>query len=506
MTHSLPSILRRLILATTLAVGFGTLWFVVVNVVDMVGGGLFDSWPGSPAWPPRENLAVRADGTPLIASTPRRASITEYRELNGRAASDPENLRLVDPVWMDALPMDTLSRGAELYLFLFPFGWEDRLKLFVDDQHKSLSWFFVHDGKNFGTGYFVGYDRADNRIVGFIGQQGFTSNPVPTGERFPVRLELMGGVPYWSAAKIRLSQGTLLDEGLQPTPIPSHLVYVPARNRLYLVDLSRRTVQIVFESPEMIASFSVPLESPSPDAGQPSRGPIQVVRTSRHLHWLNRQHEVSRTFSIPTESDRAFYAKLYELSNGEAFAEFYWWRIRDGEQNLDARMLYRIAADGTLADRSELILQSGMLKWHKQSTAFRCALAAPVIIPLVDPLMIMYIDQDRSLAAAAGSMFRNSWPSLLGILVVSAFLAAATGRRARAFALPVSEQFVWVIFVFLGGLPGYAGFRLHRRWPLRQDCPRCRACVPWNREVCSACGVAFPSAAVTGTEILCSEN
>ena len=313
-----PSIFRRLILATTLAVGFGMLWFVVVNVVDMVGAGLFDAWPGSPARPPRENLAVRADGTPLIASTPRGVSKEEYRELNGRAVSDPEKLRLVDPLWMDALRMDTLSRGSELYLFLFPFGWEDRLKLFVDDQHKSLSWFFVHDGKNFGTGYFVGYDRADSRIVGFIGQRGFTSNPVPTDERFPVRFELMGGVPFWSAAKIRLSQGTLLDEGLLPTPIPSRQVYVPARNRLYLVDLSTRTVQIVFESPEMIASFSVPLESPSTDAGQPSRGLIQLVRTSGHLHWLNRQHEVSRTFSIPTDSDRAFPATVYELSNREA--------------------------------------------------------------------------------------------------------------------------------------------------------------------------------------------
>ncbi len=66
-----------------------------------------------------------------------------------------------------------------------------------------------------------------------------------------------------------------------------------------------------------------------------------------------------------------------------------------------------------------------MLKWHKQSTApvFRCALAAPVMIPLFEPLMIMFIDQERSFAAAAAAMFRNSWPSLLGIFVLSARLA-----------------------------------------------------------------------------------
>jgi hypothetical protein len=97
-------------------------------------------------------------------------------------------------------------------------------------------------------------------------------------------------------------------------------------------------------------------------------------------------------------------------------------RLCDDERNLDPRILYRIAADGTLVDRSELMLQSGMLKWHKQSTApvFRCALAAPVMIPLVEPLMIMFIDQERSFAAAAAAMFRNSWPSLLGIFVLSA--------------------------------------------------------------------------------------
>ncbi len=219
--------------------------------------------------------------------------------------SDPENLRLVDPLWMD-----TLSRGSDLYLFLFLSGWENRLKVFIDDQHKSLNWFFVHDGKIDGTGYFVGYDRADSRIVGYIGQQGFTSNPVPTDEGFPVRFELMKYIPYWSAAKIQIFAGKLLDEGLISTPIPSHLVYVPARNRLYLVDLSTRTVQIVFESPEMIESFSVPVEPPSTVGAEPSRGPSQVVRTSGHLHRLNHQHEVSWTFSIPTDSDRAKFLRL----------------------------------------------------------------------------------------------------------------------------------------------------------------------------------------------------
>lgn len=41
---------------------------------------------------------------------------------------------------------------------------------------------------------------------------------------------------------------------------------------LYLLDLRTRTARVTFDSPEMLASLSVPLEPPSQDAGQPSRG------------------------------------------------------------------------------------------------------------------------------------------------------------------------------------------------------------------------------------------
>lgn len=498
MTHKPISVLRRLIQAMTLAVGFGTLWFVVANVV---GEGLVDVWTKSPEWPPRENLAVRADGTPLIASTQRGQLNASYKELNGRAVSDPENLRLVDPFWMAIQP-----RRSEFDFLTVQSGWEKRLKLFTDDQDKSLKWFFVHDGGIDGTGYFVGYDPVDKRTVGYIGQAGFTSRPVALSDRFPVRFDLMRLVPYWSAVKIQIFGGKLLDQGLLPTPIPARLVSVPAQNRLYEVDLSARTVRQVFESPEMIESFTALLESPSITGGPTSRGPIQALRTTGHLYLLNREHQVLRKFSIPTETDCRFPVAVYELFDGEAFAAFDRWRVCDDNRNIDPKILYRIAADGTLADQTELILESGMLKWHKQraATVFHCALPVPIALALVEPFMITFIDQENSYASAARSMFRNSWPSLVGLLILSLLLAAAAWRRARGFALPASEQLAWVIFVFLGGLPGYVGFWLHRRWPLRQNCPRCRTRVAWDREVCAACGKPFPSAAVQGIEILCA--
>jgi hypothetical protein len=384
-------------------------------------------------------------------------------------------------------------------------GWENRLKLFVDDQHQGVNWFFVHDGKVDGTGYFVGYDRADSRIVGYLGRSGFAQGPAPPDDRFPVRLELMRSVPYWSAAKLQIARGGLHDQGVVKTE-PSRLVYVPAQNRLCVVDLSTRTVQTIFESPEIIESFTVPIEPPATTGRHPERGSIQVVRTTGHLHLLNNQHEVVRTFRLPTEADHLFPVAMYEIGDGEAFAAVNRSRICDAERNIHPKMLYRIAADGAILDRTELLLESGMLKWHKQpaATVFRWSLPVPIVLPLIEPLMIILIDQENSFASAARSLFRNSCRSLLAIQVLSSLLAAAAWRRARAFALPPSEQFVWFAFVLLIGVPGYVAYRLHRRWPLLQDCPHCRSRVPWDRPVCARCGKPFPSAAVKGIEILCS--
>ena len=54
-------------------------------------------------------------------------------------------------------------------------GWTARLQLFVNEQEPDVNWFFVHDGKPEGAGYFVAYERESNRRVGFIGLAGFRS-------------------------------------------------------------------------------------------------------------------------------------------------------------------------------------------------------------------------------------------------------------------------------------------------------------------------------------------
>ena len=59
---------------------------------------------------------------------------------------------------------------------------------FANEREPTANWFFIHDEKPDGAGYFVAYERKSNRRIGFIGMSGFRTDPVPRS-----RLDSRGG-------------------------------------------------------------------------------------------------------------------------------------------------------------------------------------------------------------------------------------------------------------------------------------------------------------------------
>ena len=72
-------------------------------------------------------------------------------------------------------------------------SWDWRLRHYVDDRDPNSNWFFVHDGKADGAGYFVGYRRDSRRRIGSSDSRGSPPEPVPKGDKFPVRRFLRVG-------------------------------------------------------------------------------------------------------------------------------------------------------------------------------------------------------------------------------------------------------------------------------------------------------------------------
>ncbi len=302
---------RQLISAATLALGSGTLWLLLAF---LLGGFALEAWRGPDVkWPDREELAIKRDGTPLIKSSPRGYPSQEtYRDLDGHP--QPKHGELLDGTYMAGVWLPN-SWFSEL-------DWQSRLKPIVDPAQPSVVWYFRHDGALEGSGYFAGFDRPTNRLLGFIGVSGFRSNRPPPAEQFPVQLDLMYSVPFWSPSQYRLLQGRLSESDSVNSPIPPSSVYVPCNDRLLLVDLGTRTVRTAFTAGEPIESFGF-CQKTSGSREPPARRPALVVRTTQKIVELNRDHGVIRSFTIPDKSRTAYLAFWYPLDDGQALARAY---------------------------------------------------------------------------------------------------------------------------------------------------------------------------------------
>ena len=129
----------------------------------------------------------------------------------------------------------------------------------MNEREPSVNWYFVHNGKPDGAGYFVGYERRAIGGSGSLGMSGFRADPVPAADWIPVSGEARRArSPYLAHS------GTLEHADPHRWDVPPRLVYVPSGNgpaqgRPRRADghdrFSRRRDPIVAPGVPMLASF-----------------------------------------------------------------------------------------------------------------------------------------------------------------------------------------------------------------------------------------------------------
>jgi hypothetical protein len=492
------SLVRQLAWALTLATAFGTVWLVVVLwlVTSILGSG-----PGGRRnWPDREYLVVRSDGTVLINLThwdKSSQSEISYRDLKGDAQNSPERSELLPAVHLggDNRRADDLAGARD---------WAGRLRHFTDDRDPNANWFFVHDGKAEGVGYFVGYRRDSRRRIGFIGLSGARAEPVPETDKIPVPRFLMAYGSTWSSEPYWGGNDSSWRPGFRPGrfDLPPRFVYIPSDKQLREVDLSTQKIASVFETSQPIDAVGVPTVT-NWSGGEPVREQPVLVRTRQQILALDRKHKVVRQFTIPQEISPETAASCYELADGKAIVEFNLPGASKQPSGASRSLLFRIGADGTILERTEISLKSGTLVNTDVETQMTMlfALPSPAFLAIFEPLPLMTSDPSLSYPAALAAFIKQFWPSILGVIAVSSFLALIAWRRSTSFGLPKREQVAWLAFVFVLGLPAFAGFVLSRRWVVRQPCTTCHALAPRDRPECVQCGTRFPDPALLGIEI-----
>jgi hypothetical protein len=483
-------LVRRLLSATVLATGFGVLWLIAVAVLGtIVLEACFRKESRA-----RESIVVRSDGEPLI-ETRRARAVEGYRDLDGRPLAGPGQPALILPI---GLMGSQGQKGIDDFLRSGRVDWKWRLKAFEDDQHESNHWFFVHDGKEDGSGYFVGYNWATFERIGFLGDSGFSRDPLPAQQWIPVGRDLLIW-NQWSSVHLDQDSGQVEREQYQiKSRISAHLVYVPSGNCVRLVDLAQQSVRTVFEGDSPIIGISL-VNEPSASRPAPAQRPAIVVRTERSISGLADDHRVMWTLPCSDESERKRVAIIYVLSDGQIVMT-----IRRGwEGNTMRDRVYWLSPAGGVQKQQDVETNIGDLAWNEMSEGLLLAWAVPVpaVFPALQPLLMVLGDVTNSYLDGWRLMFEQSWLSLVGVAVVSLVLATATWWHSDRFALPLRERLAWWVFVTLLGLPGFAGYLLHRRWPLREKCPHCLAVTPLATGACARCDKRFPGPIPKGTEV-----
>jgi hypothetical protein len=537
MTAHKGSLLGRMLWALIIGGGFGTIWLAVA----MIGGEfLVAQWRSGDGGFVRgripEQLIISTDGRPLVRGTFVKGQQAGYRRLDGTPVNDASTIRQADSlqVWHMREP----NQVDAPYFFLNALGgrdWDWRLRAFLDELHPDNVWYFVHDGRTDGAGYFVGYDKVEKRRLGFIGQSGFSLDCPPQKDWFPVERHLVRSplLKLWTS--IGVSKGWLGAEldSLEKSPIPPHLVFVPSGRELKQVDLSTRTVRTVVTTDELIEGVRVaghltPLDTlgvlPTDQAAdvsgksanpkEPSDGArgaskagearsndaAVAAMTAHKIHVLDRDCRQLAVFATPAEARGE--VELY-FRQGWATALVPWVTTSD-HKLMRREMLYKIAADDTFRD-GKLVesVQRVEPPWSERSDSVMLpvALPSPATLLFVEPLVIARTELSDGYLGGFSVMLRESGLILPVLATLTVFLAVMTWRRCAAYSLSLGERVAWSAFVVLFGLSGYVGFRLHRPWPLRDECPKCHAQTVLEHGLCTRCGEGFPGPIFKGTEV-----
>jgi hypothetical protein len=218
------SLVRQLAWALTLATAFGTVWLVLVLLLIT---SIFGFGPGGRRnWPEHEYLVVRSDGTVLISLTKwdkfSQGDIS-YRDLKGDAQKSPERSELLPAISVPGEDPRADDLGDDL-------SWDGRLRHYPDDRDPNASWFFVHDGKADGAGYFVGYRRDSRRRIGFIGLSGASPEPVLETDKIPVPRFLWAVNSSWNSVPRWAVNDSSWRPGFRPGrfDLPPRFVYIPS--------------------------------------------------------------------------------------------------------------------------------------------------------------------------------------------------------------------------------------------------------------------------------------
>ena len=481
-------IVRPLVLALTLTVGLGIVWGFLAVWLGTIAKSI------APSKHVSRRLSVLTDGTPYLAVYRRGSS--QVHNLDGELVEldGPEST-------INSTQLGNGVRKPNGWSWLRP-SWRARLESFSVTGRTEQLWYFIHDGRREGVGYFVGYDRTNSECLGFLGTDGWEENRPPQDRCFPLRFDnyAYGGDGITSAQTYRYPLGYYTFSEDRNIRWPTWAVAVRMGPKVVMVNLRDKTVESLFENPDLVAVACAQRLANEGNSGNYEQ--LIAMRLPEKVAFLSLEGEPVTEYTIP-EDFRAEPLAVYLIPNNKAiFAT----ASNDPILGRETATLIWTTPEGHELDRKEVTMTESKPAQTASVAGWSAAGVCPAPGPLV-PVLLFGVGPDAEKRRHPKWTYMQAFQEscrqmplvLIGVVSLGAVLSWLCVRRQRRFALPWTKT--WATFVFLFGVPGYLGYLAHRRWPVREACTECHEVAPRDRDVCPFCETPFPEPEPKGIEV-----
>jgi hypothetical protein len=401
-----------------------------------------------------ERLVLTESGTPIIQRN-------QWQPFRNVERFDLERKPIERPVSEEAMqPADLPAQAQRKTHWLLPhthWTWSrKRVQRLATAATAGENWYVVFNGNRSQHFYLQGLRVDGGEIIGYIGRDGFQDTK-PAEEN----LFLDGTLHLEPMLDRTMSIGK------------NSLVFLMDDRQLLAVDLANRTVEPLMAAP--ILSMDA-LDKRTWGFNTSDPGKIVAVRTRGRVHVLEWNGAILQAFLVPEElRDQSF--EFFALDDEAIYFTRTTEKKLDGKVERTRYQVIRVTESGDITERTAVSLSHAMYPdaGLGDEAAFRIVTAmvpatlwsAGIAFGLLPE--ITATKDDLSFWQALKQRAGDLWWVVALVAALCGWLAWLTFRRQQQHGEP--NGWFWAIFVFLFGLPGYIGYRLHRRWPHHKPLP-----------------------------------
>lgn len=430
--------------AALLTVAAVTVWFFAFAFV----AGIVEEFTREPFFEGQQHeFTFRNGGLPVWKTTWHHRGVVEkieYHDLDG------------EPVEMsNREEYEDLHGLADTRIWRRPVRakWKNSI-VFLHGTDRA-NWFFEDFGQR---GQFTIFDPVRKQRIGFVGLNGFSSEPLSADQQFPTSAGVDHAVLIPRSEDVRLLAGFSVSMG-QILHYDDVLLLEPGGRRVHWIDRRKRASRVIHEGEPVLAACLDWQEE------RKTGRPRFVLRTQQALKVIaaSESMEVTEVVPLPKRVQRLAMFVWIRTPDGPLFVEPVFtngwkltWATRDGEVIHERRVpLRNVPEDPSHAWIMPLVqipVVGEFIAWaatHPEESDSR------------------YIDRHQ--AKQLGLELARERPDIeakwflvpLIALHLSVLLWSVLAvRRLRRFDASVGEQLFWGAWILAFGLPGYLAFRV----------------------------------------------